>query len=125
MAVRRVSIAFFASGLMAIAIVSASAAGSTAKQGRIEVVAQTNHHALRGRTLHCTPGTARARLCVQVVQLAVHDTRAHRERCLEVWGGNAWARITALGGSVQLRLNRSNSCEIHRWDALARLLRGR
>ena len=122
MAVRRVAIAFLASGLIAVAVVSVSAAGSTTRQGRLEVVAQTDHHSLRSRTLDCAAGAAKARLCRQVVQFAARDARARQERCLQVWGGNSWARITALGGSVQLRLNRANSCEIHRWDALAPLL---
>jgi hypothetical protein len=48
-----------------------------------------------------------------------------RERCLQVWGGWASAQIagTALGRTVKLHLSRANSCEIHRWDALAPLFR--
>src|SRR3954468_22551614 len=123
--VRRASLVLLASGLVAIAVVSVSAARSTSSQGRLEVTARTDNHALRSRRLDCAAGVANGRLCGRVLRLVRSYARTRHERCLQIWGGSARARITgvALGASVQLTLSRANSCEIHRWDTLARLLR--
>ena len=40
--------------------------------------------------------------------------------CTEIYGGDQVARVTGAG--IQASLNRSNGCEIARWDALAPLL---
>jgi hypothetical protein len=122
--VRRASLVLLASGLVAIAVVSVSAARSTSGQGHLEVTARTDHHALGSQTLDCAAGAANGRLCGQVLRLVRSYPRTLRERCLQIWGGSARARITwaAPGASVKLSLNRANSCEIHRWNTLARLL---
>src|SRR4029078_4761841 len=127
MAVRRASVALLASGLIAVVVVSVSAARSTTRQGHVPVIARTPHHAIRSRTLDCTGLTADGRLCARVLPLLISYARPQRARCLQVWGGKASARITggAQGYSVRLRLSRANSCEIHRWNSLEPLLSGR
>src|SRR6478735_2927935 len=109
---------------LAIAVVSVSAARSTSGQGRLEVTARTDHHALSSQTLDCAAGAANGRLCGRVLRLVRSYPRTLRARCLQIWGGSARARITwaAPGASVKLSLSRANSCEIHRWNTLARLL---
>ena len=122
--VRRASLVLLASGLVAVAVVSVSAARPTSRQGRLEVTARTDHHALRSQTLDCAAGAANGRLCGRVLRLVKSYPRTQHERCLQIWGGSARARITgvAFGAPVDLTLSRANSCEIHRWDTLARLL---
>src|SRR4051812_13041329 len=99
-----------------------SAARSTTRQDRFQVTARTDHHTIRSRTFDCA--TANTRLCTRALPLLVSYARPQSERCLQVWGGKASARITAevQGESVHVHLSRANSCEIHRWDALVSLL---
>jgi hypothetical protein len=124
-AVRRASIALLVAGLIGIAVVSVSAARSATRQDRFQVITRTDHHAIRRRTFDCA--AANARLCTRVLPLLVSYARPQSERCLQVWGGRASAWITgeAQGESVNVHLSRANSCEIHRWDALASLLSAR
>lgn len=111
-------------GLAAIAFVSVSAARSSGRQGHLDVVARTDHHALQTKKINCAARATDGRLCERALRLVRSEVRIRHERCLEIWGGAASGRITGVvrGAAFTLRLDRSNSCEIHRWDALASLL---
>jgi len=100
--VRRALLVLLASGLVAIAVASVSAARSTSSQGRLEVTARTDHHALLSRRLDCSAGAANDRLCGRVLRLVTSNARTRHQRCLQIWGGSARARITgvALGAPV-------------------------
>src|SRR4029078_4932304 len=96
MAVGRASVARLASGLIAVVVVSVSAARSTTRQGHVQVIARTHHHAIRRPSLDCSGLTADGRLCARVLSLLISYARPQRARCLQVWGGKASARITGV-----------------------------
>jgi hypothetical protein len=109
-----------------IAAVFASVAGSTSEQDHLRVVVQRDQHAKRSRTLECAAAAGHRPLCTRTARLVLSYGLREPERCLQVWGGWARAQITGavLDRTVKLRLSRANSCEIHKWDALAPLLSG-
>lgn len=86
----------------------------------LRVVISKDARTLETRTvITCTLDANTQRRCDRMAGL----TPRHNERCLQVWGGPERALITVPTTGEHVFVSRANSCEMHRWDELQKLLK--
>ncbi len=84
-------------------------------------------------TLRCTPvggNHPRAKSVCNFLKTKANRAafvRTSGDTCLQIYGGDAIARIRGVsyGEKINLELNRSNSCSINQWEKLITILRYR